>query len=103
MGDQSEHDDANPDGNHRPTLGVRRLIERGDMLFRHHENVHGCLWIDVAKRDTRVGFVHERHRNLLAYDFAEQTVIVSHRSSARWRPRIIDRSAGLQACHEKRT
>lgn len=54
------------------SLLVRCVIERGDVLTRNDEDVHGGLRIDVSERDALVVFIDRLGRNTAVHDFAEE-------------------------------
>src|SRR6185503_2728921 len=54
---------------------VLRVVERRDMLARHHQHVHRRLRVDVAKRDAVRILPNELRGDLVAYDAAEETVV----------------------------
>lgn len=57
--------------NQRSVLG-RCVIERGDMLTRNDEDVHGGLRIDISERDALVVFIDRLGRDATIDDFAEE-------------------------------
>jgi len=48
-----------------------RLADTWDELFRHDEDMDGCLRGDVVESDHQVVFIDERCWDLVVYDFLE--------------------------------
>jgi hypothetical protein len=53
------------------------VVGCGNVLPRHHEDVHGSLRVDVVECDDVIVLVHQRRGDLATHDLAEQAV---HRS-----------------------
>src|SRR6476660_1237895 len=88
-------------GEHEPAhhRGIRRLVERSDVLLRDHEDVRRRLRIDVAEGDRVLVLADDLRRDLPAHDAAEQAG-VGHVvfSSAR-----VSASAAMAAVSNRRT
>lgn len=63
-------------------LGILHRARGWDVLAWNHEDVHGCLGIDVPERHALIGLGDERRWDLLASNSAEEAR-VRHCSSVR--------------------
>ena len=59
-------------------IAGREIVQRGDVLRGHDEDVQRRLRIDVAKGHKRVVSMHDGGRNRPGHDPAEETVGVRH-------------------------
>src|SRR5205823_12962136 len=52
-------------------LWIARIVERGEVISRNHEQVGRGLRIQILERHHTVGPLHDRRRNLARRDLAE--------------------------------
>src|SRR5690348_2899924 len=51
--------------------GILRVVERREVMRGDHEDVRGCLWIEILEREHAVRPLHDGRRNLTRRDFTE--------------------------------